>query len=115
MPASLSQAHPAPPSTHAIEFLLETDPRVLGNAAIAFVADLHRRFNRRRLDLLDTRDNITCGVALLRSLNRSARTQDEVIAAYYQGLTSVRERGYYDDTRLYVRQVRATMARLSGS
>ena len=41
--------------------------------------------------------------------------QDEVIAAYYQGLTSVRERGYYDDTRLYVRQVRATMARLSGS
>ncbi|HOX71796.1 MAG TPA: malate synthase A [Dokdonella sp.] len=55
MPASLSQAHPAPPSTHAIEFLLETDPRVLGNAAIAFVADLHRRFNRRRLDLLDTR------------------------------------------------------------
>lgn len=69
----------------------------------------------RDLDLLDTRDNITCGVALLRSLNRSARTQDEVIAAYYQGLTSVRERGYYDDTRLYVRQVRATMARLSGS
>lgn len=69
----------------------------------------------RELDLLDTHDNITCGVALLRSLNRSARTQDEVIAAYYQGLTSVRERGHYQDTRRYVRQVRATMARLSRS
>lgn len=67
----------------------------------------------RDLDLLDTHDNITCGVALLRSLTRSATTQDEVIAAYYQGLTSVRERGYYTDTSRYVRQVRATMARLS--
>lgn len=59
----------------------------------------------RDLDLLDTRDNITCGVALLRSLQRSAHTEEETIAAYYQGLTSVRERGHFDDTRAYVASV----------
>lgn len=67
----------------------------------------------RDLDLLDTRDNITCGVALLRSLTRSARTTDEVIGAYYQGLTSVRQNGYYPDTTRYVVQVRAHMKRLA--
>lgn len=66
----------------------------------------------RDLDLLDTRDNITCGVALLRSLNRSARDTDEVIGAYYQGLTSLRQNGFYADTRRYIAGVRAHMARL---
>lgn len=66
----------------------------------------------RDLDLLDTRDNITCGVALLRSLGRSATSTDEVIGAYYQGLTSVRQHGYYGETRRYIANVRALMARL---
>lgn len=69
----------------------------------------------RDLDLLDTRDNITCGVALLRSLTRSARDLDEVIGAYYQGLTSVRANGYYADTTRYVANVRAHMDRLADS
>lgn len=69
----------------------------------------------RDLDLLDTRDNVTCGVALLRSLTRSARDLDEVIGAYYQGLTSVRANGYYADTTRYVANVRAHMERLADS
>ena len=69
----------------------------------------------RDLDLLDTRDNVTCGVALLRSLTRSARDLDEVIGAYYQGLTSVRANGYYADTTRYVANVRAHMDRLADS
>jgi len=32
-------------------------------------------------------------------------SQEEVIAAYYQGLGSVRERGWYADTRQYVANV----------
>lgn len=66
----------------------------------------------RDLDPLDTHDNITCGVALLRSLNRSAYNLDEVIGAYYQGLTSVRENGYYRDTTRYILNVKAHMERL---
>ena len=91
----------------------------LGTTGQLTVAQLSERFDlsidtiRRDLDLLDTRDNITCGVALLRSLTRSARTTDEVIGAYYQGLTSVRQNGYYPDTTRYVVQVRAHMKRLA--
>ena len=66
----------------------------------------------RDLDLLDTHDNITCGVALLRSLGRSAHNLDEVIGAYYQGLTSVRQNGYYRDTTRYILNVKAHMERL---
>ncbi len=59
----------------------------------------------RRLNLLEAQDNITCGVALLRTLGRSAANEREVIAAYYQGLSSVRTRGWYDDTKRYVANV----------
>ncbi|GGL22677.1 LysM peptidoglycan-binding domain-containing protein [Phycicoccus endophyticus] len=66
----------------------------------------------RRLDLLDARDNITAGVVMLRALGRSASSTKQAVAAYYQGLASVRERGMYADTKTYVRTVlsrRATM------
>jgi LysM repeat protein len=65
----------------------------------------------RRLDLLTTRDNITAGVVILRSLLRSARTPAEAIAGYYQGLASVQSRGMYADTKGYVRAVLAHRAR----
>lgn len=61
----------------------------------------------RRLDLLSTQDNITCGVVLLRSLTRSTASESEAIAAYYQGLTSVRRHGLYGDTKDYVASVLA--------
>lgn len=59
----------------------------------------------RTLDLHDTRDNVTCGVAYIKTLSRSAKNDRELIAAYYQGMTSVRSRGMYDDTKRYVTSV----------
>ena len=59
----------------------------------------------RRLDPLETQDNITSGVVLLRVLTRSADTRAEAIAGYYQGLASVQQHGLYPDTRRYVRRV----------
>ena len=59
----------------------------------------------RTLDLNDTRDNITCGVALIKTLSKSATNDRELIAAYYQGMASVRSRGMYDDTKRYVTSV----------
>lgn len=66
----------------------------------------------RRLNILAARDNVTAGVAMLRALNRSAKNLDQVIAAYYQGLTSVRTRGMYRDTVAYVASVKALMKRM---
>ncbi len=59
----------------------------------------------RTLDLNDTQDNITCGVALLKTLKRSASSEREAIAGYYQGLSSVRSDGMYRDTARYVESV----------
>jgi LysM repeat protein len=58
----------------------------------------------RPLDLLDATDNITAGVAVLAAL-RPAGGDDVVVAAYYQGLDSVRRHGLYADTRRYVADV----------
>lgn len=56
----------------------------------------------RKLNLLDPRDNAVAGVAILRSLLRSADNLDQAIAGYYQGLGSVRANGMFSDTRNYV-------------
>lgn len=64
------------------------------------------------LNLLDPQDNITCGVALLRSLTRSASSESEAIGAYYQGLASVRQRGFYQDTKDYVASVLTFKSRM---
>ena len=66
----------------------------------------------RRLDLLDTRDNITAGVLILRALQSSATSREEAIAGYYQGLRSVRTQGMYADTKGYVRTVLALYKRM---
>ena len=65
----------------------------------------------RPLDLLDTRDNVTAGVVILKSLSRSAKHPDHVIAGYYQGLSSVQRRGMYADTKQYVRSIKVLRAR----
>ena len=59
----------------------------------------------RKLNLLNAQDNITAGIILLRSLTRSAHTQDQAIAGYYQGLYSVQNVGMYADTKRYVASV----------
>lgn len=66
----------------------------------------------RRLDLLQSQDNIACGVALLRTLGRGAANEHEVIAAYYQGLASVRTHGVYQETERYVSGVLAHKRRM---
>ncbi|HYJ74613.1 MAG TPA: LysM peptidoglycan-binding domain-containing protein [Kineosporiaceae bacterium] len=58
----------------------------------------------RSLDLFDASDNVVAGVAILAAL-RAAEPEETAVAAYYQGLSSVRERGLYDDTRRYVANV----------
>ncbi|MBD3782935.1 MAG: LysM peptidoglycan-binding domain-containing protein [Micrococcales bacterium] len=66
----------------------------------------------RRLDLLDTRDNITAGVVMLRALGRASSSTEQAVAGYYQGLASVQQHGMYADTKAYVRtilQLRRTM------
>jgi len=64
----------------------------------------------RELNLLDPRDNVTAGVAILRAHLRTAADEETAIAAYYQGMASVRKNGMYDDTRAYVRTVQALRA-----
>ncbi len=64
----------------------------------------------RHLDLLDARDNVVAGIAILSAL--TARESDETaVAAYYQGLASVRANGLFPDTRRYVADVLALRAR----
>jgi LysM repeat protein len=59
----------------------------------------------RNLNLLNAQDNVTAGVIILRSLTRSAPSQDQAIAGYYQGLYSVVKSGMYADTKQYVASV----------
>lgn len=61
----------------------------------------------RPLDLLDPQDNITAGVAIIRRLAASTESTDAAIASYYQGLHGVRKYGMYDDTKQYVKNVKA--------
>ncbi len=66
----------------------------------------------RDLDLLDTDDNITAGVLLLKSLTEQAPNTAEAVAGYYQGLASVRENGMYEDTKQYVSDVKTLQQRM---
>ena len=67
----------------------------------------------RQLNLLDPRDNVTAGVAILKTLLRTSPDLPTAIAGYYQGATSVHQDGMYADTRQYVANVRALMARFA--
>lgn len=63
---------------------------------------------RRPLNIYRAQDNVTAGVALLAVLLRETHGNMRLAAAgYYQGLTSVRQRGMYDDTKRYVANVLA--------
>ncbi|NNG39843.1 transglycosylase SLT domain-containing protein [Flexivirga sp. ID2601S] len=64
------------------------------------------------LDLLEARDNVTAGVAILRYLTANAKDLDQAIGSYYQGLGAMRKHGPYEDTKAYIRSVRAHMERM---
>ena len=63
------------------------------------------------LDLLDTQDNITAGVLLLKQLVRSTGSVDKALAGYYQGLGSISRRGWLPQTHAYVKTINALRAR----
>ncbi|WP_168583946.1 transglycosylase SLT domain-containing protein [Gephyromycinifex aptenodytis] len=59
----------------------------------------------RTLDVQDVRDNATCGVLLLKTLQAQTDREATVLAAYYQGMSSVRSNGPFSSTRRYVASV----------
>jgi transglycosylase-like protein with SLT domain/LysM domain-containing protein len=65
----------------------------------------------RRLNIYSLRDNVLAGVVLIKVLRRQTTTK-RTIAAYYQGLGSVRRRGMYPSTRAYTRSVTAIHRRI---
>src|SRR5699024_11901350 len=57
----------------------------------------------RKINLLDPRDNVAAGVAILRQLQRTFPANlEHAIGAYYQGAGSVSKYGLASDTRNYV-------------
>ena len=55
MPVSSPAAHTTPPTDRAVEVLAKIHPTILSEPALAFVADLHRRFEGQRQVLLEAR------------------------------------------------------------
>lgn len=70
-------------------------------------AVLGRRVNPHNLN-----DNIETGVAYLGWLLRNAGNTRTAIGGYYQGLSSLRQRGPYDDTTAYINSVMSYMGRV---
>ncbi|TDK24198.1 LysM peptidoglycan-binding domain-containing protein [Arthrobacter crusticola] len=61
----------------------------------------------RKLNLLNPQDNVTAGVAIIRSLLATSPSQDIAIASYYQGQYSVKTHGMFSDTKNYVAAIKA--------
>ncbi len=60
-------------------------------------------------------DNVHAGVMYLKRLiDESGGDENAAIAGYYQGLSSVRDRGMFDDTKQYVENVQALRGRFGG-
>lgn len=59
----------------------------------------------RQLNLRNTQDNITAGVAIISALLATSPSKEIAIASYYQGQYSVMNRGMYEDTKAYVASV----------
>ena len=51
---------------------------------------------------------------LKRLIDESGGDENAAIAGYYQGLSSVRDRGMFDDTKQYVENVQALRGRFGG-
>ena len=63
-----------------------------------------------KLNLLNPKDNVVAGIAILRQLVRTSPTLDHAIGSYYQGQASINRKGMAPDTVQYVAGVRAFMA-----
>jgi N-acetylmuramoyl-L-alanine amidase len=70
---------------------------------------------QRALDPNSATDNVHAGVIYLKQLlNQTGGDENAAIAGYYQGLSSVQNRGMYDDTERYVANVQALRSRFGG-
>jgi LysM repeat protein len=70
---------------------------------------------QRPLDPSSATDNVHAGVMYLKQLlNQTGGDENAAIAGYYQGLSSVQNRGMYDDTERYVANVQALRSRFGG-
>lgn len=65
----------------------------------------------RDLNLLVPEDNVTAGIAILKTLQRNGTPLANAIGGYYQGETAVRKYGLYSDTKRYVASVQTLMVR----
>jgi LysM repeat protein len=69
----------------------------------------------RPLDPNSATDNVHAGVMYLKRLiDDAGGDENAAIAGYYQGLSSVRSRGMFDDTKRYVENVQALRGRFGG-
>ena len=70
---------------------------------------------QRPLDPSSATDNVHAGVMYLKQLlDQTGGDENAAIAGYYQGLSSVQNRGLYDDTERYVANVQALRSRFGG-
>lgn len=67
----------------------------------------------RSLNLRDVEDNVEAGVRYFAMLQRIAGNDRLALAGYYQGLSSVKKRGMYDDTKAYVANILALRRRFA--
>jgi N-acetylmuramoyl-L-alanine amidase len=69
----------------------------------------------QQLDPNSATDNVHAGVMYLKRLiDEAGGDENAAIAGYYQGLSSIRDRGMFDDTKQYVDNVQALRARFGG-
>jgi N-acetylmuramoyl-L-alanine amidase len=69
----------------------------------------------RRLDPTSAADNVDAGVLYIKHLlQQTGGDENAAIACYYQGCSSVRSRGLYNDTKQYVANVQALRSRFGG-
>ena len=68
---------------------------------------------RRPVDLYKVEDNVAAGVRYLAQLLKVARSTEEALAGYYQGLAAVRKRGMLPDTKAYVKNILTMRKRLA--
>ncbi|HYI18046.1 MAG TPA: LysM peptidoglycan-binding domain-containing protein [Solirubrobacteraceae bacterium] len=70
---------------------------------------------QRPLDPASATDNVHAGVMYLKQLlNQTGGDENTAIAGYYQGISSVENRGMFDDTEQYVANVQALRSRFGG-
>jgi N-acetylmuramoyl-L-alanine amidase len=76
---------------------------------------VNRNLASNPLDPQSAADNVRAGSLYLAQLMRQTGGDQRLAAAgYYQGLSSVRSRGMFDDTKQYVDNVQALSARFGG-